>query len=86
MSDTFHLGIIELGLTQLTAYRKQPRTIEDKNYLEADIEAYEEILASNKDENAKAFLELKHESIRSGKPFPNNTCIVSALKKQGLWK
>lgn len=81
------LGMMQHFRLQLMSFRNQPKTQEERDYLEADIAGYEEIIKSKSHENARLFIEYK----RSGPPdfeekFANNLAVVDHLKAIGLWK
>lgn len=77
-------GLIKTGLNQLIFYKNDGRT--PTQYLLDDIAGYEQILASkDPDKNARAFMDIKHDSILSGKRYENNLKIVEAIKEQGNW-
>lgn len=79
------LGFFQQTKMQLLHYQQQPNG--DTEAIRADIAGYDEILKSGKEENARAFMELKSEARRSTNPLygKGNLGIVNALKEQGKW-
>lgn len=75
------LGFINQTKMQLEYYQKQ----KDTEYIRMDILGYTLILESKSEHNAKEFMRVKHEALRSGKRFENNMAIVRHLKDNGLW-
>lgn len=79
------LGMVNHFKLQLTSYRSPLKTKEESEYLERDIAGYDEILKSNSEENAQAFMKAKVNP--PVKPrFSDNLAIVNYLKEKGLWK
>ena len=80
--DTF-LNKIEMAKDQLLHFQKR----NDTESLRRDLEAYEEILKSKSEENAKNFLSLKMK-IRDGEidlDLKNNREIIDHMKKNKIW-
>jgi hypothetical protein len=81
------LGMMNHFLLQLKSFRGQNRTEEEREFLEADIRGYEEILKSNSQKNAREFIHIKHEErIKGITSFPTNEAIVNHLKATGVWE
>lgn len=78
------LGFIQQTKEQLLFYKKQGNNSE---HINKDIEGYDAILNSGKEENVDSFMELK-TAIKIGKSdlkLKNNMEIVEHLKKIGKW-
>lgn len=81
------LGMMQHYILQLSSFRSQQHTDEERAYLEADIRGYKEIVKAGKQSNARKFMEIKHESRMTGKEkFANNEKIVEHMKASGLWE
>lgn len=79
------IGMFKHFRLQLISYRDQPKTKEQREHLEADIAGYDEVIASGKEENARAFLVNKRDENHRDK-FKNNLELVQFLKDSGQWK
>lgn len=84
------LGMIQHFRLQLISFRGQPgKTAHEEAWLEADIMGYEEILKSNSEENARAFMKIKRgpewEENGFKDLFEDNLQIVEHLKTTGQW-
>ena len=80
------LGMMNHFLLQLKSFRTQQKTTEEREYLEADIRGYEQILASGSQNIARAFVKLKQDAARSGARFENNEAVIRHMKENGLWQ
>lgn len=81
------LGVLNHLLLQLKSYRKIKKTQAERDYLETDIAAYEEIINSGSETNAQVFIKTKQED-RLGKvrKFKNNRDVINFLKETGKWE
>ena len=50
-----------------------------------DIEGYQQVLATGREDIANLFLKTKDESRRNHTYFENNLALVDFLKKEGKW-
>ena len=70
---------------QLISFRDQPRSAEQRDYLEADIAGYEELLASGSEKNAENFLKFKRDENHQDR-FADNLALIKWLKENGKWE
>lgn len=84
------LGLLQHFRLQLISYRSQNKTKEAREFLEADIKGYEEVLESKSENNAQAFMEAKRgrrfEAKGFEELFKNNREVVAWLKANGKWE
>lgn len=76
------LGFIGMYIDQLEFYLRR-NTQKDRDNILADLSAYQEIINSNKDENAISFIRLKREMVIGA---GQNYLVIKELKKRGIWK
>ena len=81
-----HLAMVKIVKEQLEWMRDHPEMFQpDPTNLAVDIRGYEEVLATNSNEVARAFFETKWEARRKGHAFKDNAAVIEHLKNTGVW-
>lgn len=73
-------------LEQLESMLAPDLSAQRREHLEADIRGYKEIIASQSENNARKFMEIKSNARSEGRRFKDNEAVIAYMKENKLWE